>query len=193
MWIHQQQCSIQQQTRRVGKSTTPMKCAARVHFFPSSREPIHFFTYRLRHSAAGLKARYSSGVYGGIWLPIGQFVYDRSLGQEFYPSYTCKLNHAVHRGVVTGWTGVDTSTPLFPRVFLGFSRWGSVLISFRLYPHTLTPTWEGTPLPHLTHTVHPTLFDLATPLDVHSSVAVCTLSHCAVKLSSDGIASSRLI
>jgi len=30
-----------------------------------------------------------------------------------------------------------------------------VLISFRLYPQTLPLTWEGTPLPHLTHTVHP--------------------------------------
>ena len=69
-----------------------------------------------------------------------------------------------YRGVVTGWTGVDTSTPLFPEGFCEIESLWSVLISFRLYPQTLPPTWEGTPLPHLTHTVHPTLFNLATPL-----------------------------
>jgi len=48
------------------------------------------------------------------------------------------------RGVATGWTGVDTSTPLF---FLedvsGIESLWSVLISFRLYPQTLPRLGRG--------------------------------------------------
>ena len=51
------------------------------------------------------------------------------------------------RGVATGWTGEDTSTPLFSDGVSGIESLWSVLISFRLYPQTLLPTWEGTPLP----------------------------------------------
>jgi len=41
----------------------------------------------------------------------------------------------------------------------------SVLISFTLYPRPYPRLGNGTRLPHPTHTVHLTLFDLATPLD----------------------------
>ena len=53
--------------------------------------------------------------------------------------------------------------PTFSEGVSGIESLWSVLISFRLYPRP-TPTWEGTPLPYHTRTVHPTLFDLAMPL-----------------------------
>ena len=68
------------------------------------------------------------------------------------------------RGVATGWTGVHTSTPLFPRAFLGLSRRGA----YTDKPYIVSPDppyldFGGTSFPYPTHTVHPTLFDLATP------------------------------
>ena len=45
----------------------------------------------------------------------------------------------VHRCVATGWTGVDTFTPLFPEGVSGIESLWSVLISFRLYPRPYPP------------------------------------------------------
>ena len=71
--------------------------------------------------------------------------------------YAALITGALPRGGL-GWT----HPPHFlPEVVSGTESLWSVLISFRSYPQTLPPTWEGTALP--IHTVHPTLFDLATP------------------------------
>jgi len=50
------------------------------------------------------------------------------------------------------------------------------LISFRLYPQTLPRLGRGHRSPHPTHTVHPTLFDLATPLERGESVTLGDVS-----------------
>ena len=60
------------------------------------------------------------------------------------------------------WGGHGHPT-LFPEGVSGIESLWSVLISFRLYPRPYVPTWEGHPSPQLTYTLHPTLFDLATP------------------------------
>jgi len=70
------------------------------------------------------------------------------------------------RGVATGWTGVETFTPLFLEGVCGIESLWSVLISFRLYPRP-APYLGGDTPPHtlsILFSVHPTLFDLATPL-----------------------------
>ena len=59
---------------------------------------------------------------------------------------------------------MDTPIPLFSEGVSGIESLWSVLISFNLYPQTLPRLGRGHPSPHLTHTVHPALFDLATPL-----------------------------
>ena len=59
---------------------------------------------------------------------------------------------------------MDTSTPLFPEGVSGIESLWSVLISFRLYPRPYPQLGRGHLSLHPRHTVHPTLFDLATPL-----------------------------
>ena len=49
------------------------------------------------------------------------------------------------QGRCHGWTGMDTSTRLFPEGVSGIESLWSVLISFILYPQNLPPTWRGHP------------------------------------------------
>jgi len=89
----------------------------------------------------------------------------RSTVRSSAPKRLLRPTSAERRGVATGWTGVDTSTPLFPEGDVsGIESLWSVLISFRLHPRPYPRLGRGYPSPHLTHTIHPTLFDLATPL-----------------------------
>jgi len=55
------------------------------------------------------------------------------------------------------WTGVDTSTPLFPEGVSEIESLWSVPISFRLYPQILPPDLRGDTSPHI-------LSILSTPL-----------------------------
>jgi len=63
-----------------------------------------------------------------------------------------------------GGVGWHIHPTFFPGGVSGIESLWSILISFRLYPQTLPPDLGGDTSPHSTHTVHPTLFDLATPL-----------------------------
>jgi len=65
-------------------------------------------------------------------------IQDSAQGQQ---PCTDQFAGALLRGGL-GWT-LDTSTPLFSEGVSGIESLWSILISFRLYPQTLPPTWDG--------------------------------------------------
>jgi len=83
--------------------------------------------------------------------------------KRVYKEFFVNVGLGLYRGVATWWPGVDTSAPLFPKGLFGIESLWSVLISFR-FPDPIPRLGRVHPSPHSTHTVHPTLFDLATPL-----------------------------
>jgi len=74
------------------------------------------------------------------------------------------FQQAASRGVATGWTWVNMSPPLCPEGVPEIDADSPSLDSgcVKEIIHCPTPNWEGTPFPHSTDIVHPTLLDLAT-------------------------------